>query len=66
MKTEARCTNPLAIEYTITATATLREWKEIGDALTKAEWSNATMGFRNQIRNLVDIASHTFEAEEPT
>ena len=53
MKIEAVCSNPDDVEFTITMTATLAEWKKLRDSINKDYHSEVKSNVECSITNLI-------------
>jgi hypothetical protein len=60
MKCELNCTNPEEIEYTITMTATAKEWEMIRDIMN----IKTDIVLTSTISSMLKQANRTFRGEE--
>lgn len=60
MKAEMRATNPDRVEFTLSLTASLEEWKMIRNALSN-NFSSPAITVRNAIFDMTHIAEDKFE-----
>lgn len=64
MRFTGTCSQPADIEFTVTITATLSEWKALKEQLSRSAFP--ALSVHQQINDLVSQAERRFYATEPT